>query len=44
MMIINADHSFKKEWVKKLKLIPLDNNLKDTYSELTAASTKTALP
>jgi hypothetical protein len=40
-MITDVEFSLKKEWVKKLKLILLEINLKDTYSESMEDSIKT---
>jgi len=40
MTITSAESFSKREWDRKLKLIILENNLKDTYSKLMEDSTK----
>jgi len=44
MMIIDAESFSKREWDKKLKQIPSDNNSRVMSLELTEASIKTVLP
>jgi hypothetical protein len=41
MMITDVEYSLKKEWVKKLKLIPLANNSRAMSLELMAVLIKT---
>ncbi len=40
MMITDVEFSLKKEWVRKLKLIPLANNSRDTSLESMAVLIK----
>jgi hypothetical protein len=44
MMIIDAESFSKREWDKKLKQIPSDNNSRVMSLKLTEALIKTALP
>jgi len=44
MMITDAEYFLKKEWVKKLKPILLDNSSRDTSSESLEVSTRTDSP
>jgi len=44
MMITDAESSSRREWVKKLRLIPSAKNSKDISSESTEDSTRTDLP
>jgi hypothetical protein len=44
MMTTDAESSSRREWVKKLRLIPSANNSRDMSSEFLEASIKTDSP